>query len=216
MSVSEYIYRLKSAGSDTIAELIDSELSGSLETSEDQISRIQGLVMKFTQLGRDPTTLRILHQLEFNFEGVVDASKCPAIKYQHLLRGEWFQCSFVIVDYSSPETWLKRCIEQKRKGYTVVALSPVRTYAKWFHDYVLKEADEVRFVQGKVNVNGQVCKTGDCIVIYRGVDNTSINSQNRKKRETAVTIFNCAASFTEPGFDLNGEETSPQAEERKG
>lgn len=61
MSVSEYIYRLKSAGSDTIAELIDSELSGSLETSEDQISRIQGLVMKFTQLGRDPTTLRILH-----------------------------------------------------------------------------------------------------------------------------------------------------------
>lgn len=208
MSDTEYFYRLGSAGCDSISELIDSELSDVLDASEEQLSKVQGLVVKFTQIKRDARTLRILHQLEFNFEGVIDSTKAnDARTKQRLLQQDWFQCSYVIIDYTSPEQWLERCIREKKKGHTVVALAPVRTFTNWFHDLVLKGADEVRFVQGRVRVGEQVCKTGDCIVIYRGIDNTSIDRRKQLRRQRAVTIFNCTASFTEPGFSFGFDET---------
>lgn len=47
--------------------------------------------------------------------------------------------------------WVEKCWrEHKENGTTVVMLIPSRTDTKWFHKYILNEASEIRFLQGRL------------------------------------------------------------------
>lgn len=63
----------------------------------------------------------------------------------------WFGKVFLNPPYSKPGPWLKRSLEQIESGCCslVVALLPVRTDTRWFHEYVNNKAD-IRFVRGRI------------------------------------------------------------------
>lgn len=47
--------------------------------------------------------------------------------------------------------WVKKCYEEVLTGCQLaVLLVPARTDTKWFHDYIYKKADEIRFIKGRL------------------------------------------------------------------
>lgn len=51
------------------------------------------------------------------------------------------------------DQWVRKCYMEHLKGATVVALLPVSTSSKWFHDWVYKKAD-IRFLKGRIKFKG--------------------------------------------------------------
>lgn len=50
--------------------------------------------------------------------------------------------------------WLQKAIQQKELGVSSVFLLPARTDTKWFHDLVIPNATEVRFIKGRLKFEG--------------------------------------------------------------
>lgn len=46
--------------------------------------------------------------------------------------------------------WILKGVEEWRKGKLCVFLLPVRTDVKWFHDLILPNAREIRFIRGRL------------------------------------------------------------------
>jgi phage N-6-adenine-methyltransferase len=65
------------------------------------------------------------------------------------------------------DKWMRKCYEESKKGALVVALIPVSTSSKWFHEYVWKKA-ELRFIAGRLKFVGasQSAPFSSCIAIY--------------------------------------------------
>lgn len=51
------------------------------------------------------------------------------------------------------DEWMKKCVEEYKKGVFIVALLPVSTSSTWFHEYVLPYAD-LEFLRGRVRFVG--------------------------------------------------------------
>lgn len=69
--------------------------------------------------------------------------------------------------FSAIGEWLKKAVESP---CTVVALVPTRTNPPWWHDLVLKYADEIRYVRKKLSFEGVkdgVPFTGHAVVVFR-------------------------------------------------
>lgn len=49
------------------------------------------------------------------------------------------------------EQWIAKAWEEAQKGATVVCLLPARVDTIWFHDVVLPNAKEVRFLKGRLH-----------------------------------------------------------------
>lgn len=50
--------------------------------------------------------------------------------------------------------WVKKCWEESRKPDTLcVMLIPARTDTGYFHDYIYKQAREIRFIRGRLHFN---------------------------------------------------------------
>ena len=92
---------------------------------------------------------------EFNF----DFDPCP---YMHDineydgLKIEWKQSNFVNPPYSLKlkEAFVKKAIEESKKGKLCVLLLPVSTSTKLFHEYILPNAKEIRFAKGRLKFEG--------------------------------------------------------------
>lgn len=63
--------------------------------------------------------------------------------------------------------WMKKCYQESLKGVTIVALIPVSTSAKWFHEYVWGKAD-IRFYKGRIRFKGApfTAPFSSCLAIY--------------------------------------------------
>jgi hypothetical protein len=83
--------------------------------------------------------------------------------------GEWGERNFVNPPYSDKEPWIRKAIEQKKKGKLTVMLLPVDTSTSWFHDLILPHADEIRFIRGRLKFkpHGQPAKYASMIVIFK-------------------------------------------------
>ena len=91
---------------------------------------------------------------EFNF----DFDPCP-LNHDFSWDGlqiEWGQRNFVNPPYSKKlkELFVKKAIEESNKGNLCVLLIPVSTSTKLFHDYILPNAKDVRFVKGRLRFEG--------------------------------------------------------------
>lgn len=54
--------------------------------------------------------------------------------------------------------WVRKCWEESRKPDTLcVMLIPARTDTAYFHDYIYKQAREVRFIRGRLHFNESKC-----------------------------------------------------------
>ncbi len=92
---------------------------------------------------------------EFNF----DFDPCPInhnIKDWDGLKIEWGNRNFINPPYSRKlkEAFVKKAIEQSKKGKLCVMLLPVSTSTVLFHDYILPNKKEIRFIKGRVKFIG--------------------------------------------------------------
>lgn len=69
---------------------------------------------------------------------------------------EWGDRNFINPPYSRKlkEAFVVRAVEFKAKGRLCVMLLPVSTSTKLFHDIVLPNADDIRFLRGRVKFQG--------------------------------------------------------------
>jgi len=118
---------------------------------------------------------------EFDF----DYDPCP-INFEEIteetdgLTKSWGLRNFVNPPYSrkGKESFVKKAIEQSNKGKLCVLLLPVSTSTILFHDYIQPNADEIRFLRGRVkfigtNTYGEKVSTkagmhDSMIVIFKG------------------------------------------------
>lgn len=72
------------------------------------------------------------------------------------LETSWFKTNFINPPYSRKlkEAFVKKGIEESKKGNLCVFLLPVSTSTKLFHEYILPNASEVRFLKGRVKFKG--------------------------------------------------------------
>lgn len=89
---------------------------------------------------------------EFNF----DFDPCPLKSKIDGLQIEWGNSNFVNPPYSRDlkEAFVKKAIEESKKGKVCVCLLPVSTSTKLFHDHIKPNAKEIRFVKGRISFLG--------------------------------------------------------------
>jgi site-specific DNA-methyltransferase (adenine-specific) len=116
------------------------------------------------QDARTPEDLYRQLDEEFHF----DFDPCPNNPTFDGLSIEWGKSNYVNPPYRGKTPWIKKAIEESRKGKTVVMLLPVDTSTKWFHDLILPNAKEIRFIRGRLRFsrNGFSAKYASMIVIF--------------------------------------------------
>jgi len=130
---------------------------------------------------------------EFHF----DFDPCPYTEFIPTIDGltcEWGRSNFVNPPYSrkNKEAFIKKAVEEHKKGKRVVMLLPVSTSTKIFHDWILPYACDIRFVRGRIAFHGYNTKGewseknkgmhDSMIVIFNG----SYHAQSDKKDWIAV------------------------------
>ena len=71
------------------------------------------------------------------------------------LQRDWNSPAYVNPPYGR-ETgkWIQKAIEEHNKGKTVIMLLPARTDLAWFHNLILPNAQEIRFIKGRIKFEG--------------------------------------------------------------
>ena len=118
---------------------------------------------------------------EFGF----DFDPCPLNATVNGLESEWGQRNFINPPYGKKikAAFVKKATEESEKGKLCVLLLPVSTSSALFHDFIKPNADEIRFVRGRIKFEG-VDKQGNLkkndkrgamhdsmIVIFKGKSN---------------------------------------------
>jgi phage N-6-adenine-methyltransferase len=93
---------------------------------------------------------------ELNSEFGFDFDPCPLNSDFNGLECDWGAVNFVNPPYSRKlkESFVKRAIEISKKGRVCVMLLPVSTSTKLFHEHILPNADDIRFLKGRVKFIG--------------------------------------------------------------
>ena len=89
---------------------------------------------------------------EFNF----DYDPCPLFSTFDGLRTDWGKSNFINPPYSRKlkEAFVLKAIEESKKGKLCVMLLPVSTSTKLFHQHILPNAKEIRFLEKRVKFLG--------------------------------------------------------------
>ena len=106
---------------------------------------------------------------ELNKEFNSDFDPCPSNPTFDGLNIEWGKRNFVNPPYGNQtKLWLKKGVEEWKKGKLVVFLIPSRTGNKWFHDYVM-QATEIRFIKGRLKFEGadNSAPFDSCIAVFK-------------------------------------------------
>jgi hypothetical protein len=88
---------------------------------------------------------------EFNF----DYDPCP-LNGRGGLEGDWGERNYVNPPYSRKlkEAFVLKAIEQSKKGKLCVMLLPVSTSTVLFHEQILPNATDIRFIRGRIKFAG--------------------------------------------------------------
>jgi hypothetical protein len=62
--------------------------------------------------------------------------------------------NYVNPPYNDLEPWIKKAIAERELGNTSVMLLPVRTSTRYFHNLILPNYTELRFLNGKLKFKG--------------------------------------------------------------
>ena len=108
---------------------------------------------------------------EFNF----DFDPCPLNSTFDGLSIEWGERNFVNPPYSRKlkEAFVKKAIEESKKGKLCVLLLPVSTSTILFHEHILPNKKEIRFIKGRVKFKGVNTK-GEYVVNKTGMHDSML------------------------------------------
>ena len=96
----------------------------------------------------------ILDQIREEFGEFFDP--CPINSDFDGLSIEWKDVNYINPPYSlkMKQAFVKKAIEECKKGKVCIMLIPVSTSTKLFHEDILTNASEIRFIKGRINFNG--------------------------------------------------------------
>src|SRR6185503_4312196 len=82
---------------------------------------------------------------EFHFE----YDPCPLFSANDGLQFDWADRNFINPPYNRKlkEAFIMKSIEESKKGKLCVMLLPVSTSTKIFHDHILPNAKQIRFIK---------------------------------------------------------------------
>ena len=88
---------------------------------------------------------------EFHF----DHDPCP-LNGTDGLTTDWGKSNFINPPYSRTlkEAFVRKAVEESRRGKVCVMLLPVSTSTALFHDWVKPNAKEIRFIRGRIKFLG--------------------------------------------------------------
>ena len=106
--------------------------------------------------------------------------------------------------------WMAKAAATARQGVTVVCLVPARTDTKWFHDHVLAEGAEVRFVRGRLKFGTATTSApfSSLVVVYRGQHPTEAPTTSTTTATTSTTTATTSTSRTTATLVLAGGDTA--------
>ena len=124
-------------------------------------------------------TPKVLYD-ELNKEFSFDFDPCPLVEGPIVpekdgLLIEWGARNFINPPYSRKlkEAFVERAVEFKSKGKLCVMLLPVSTSTRLFHDVILPNADDIRFLRGRVKFEG-VNSSGEFVTNRAGMHDSMI------------------------------------------
>lgn len=98
---------------------------------------------------------------KLNAEFKFDFDPCPynegnITPGQDGLLTEWGKSNFINPPYSRKlkEAFVRKAIEESKKGKLCVMLLPVSTSTALFHDWIKPNAKEIRFLRGRIKFKG--------------------------------------------------------------
>ena len=94
---------------------------------------------------------------------------CPLNPKFDGLNIDWEKRVYVNPPYNKIPNWLQKAHSQMSKGNSdlVIFLLPVDTSTKWFHDYILGQA-EIRFIKGRLRfTENKPAPFASMIIIFR-------------------------------------------------
>lgn len=135
---------------------------------------------------------------EFRF----DFDPCPLfndIEKWDGLRNDWEgDCVFVNPPYQRilKEAFIAKAVQQSRQGKTVVMLLPVSTSTKVFHELILPNAHEIRFVSKRIKFEGVNTK-GELVDSSVGMHDSMviIFRPNQRHRDCSTPVKIGSQSF---------------------
>lgn len=147
---------------------------------------------------KTPQSLYDKLNAEFNF----DFDPCP------LFYGEitpdrdgllipWGKSNFINPPYERKlkECFIKRAIDESKKGAVCVMLLPVSTSTEIFHKYILPNTIDIRFIKGRVKFEGVNTK-GELVKTKCGMHDSMI-VVFKQSHHTTTAIRNCFATSYE-------------------
>ena len=118
-----------------------------------------------------PQNLYELLNEEFNF----NFDPCPLFSKDQIngLDVQWKEYCYINPPYGKAiRGWLEKGLNEIKKGNTKIAvfLLPSYTDVKWFHEIVLPNANEIRFIKGrlKFSKHTQNAPFASMIVVFKG------------------------------------------------
>lgn len=111
----------------------------------------------------------LLEQLRAEFGDLFDP--CPPNPEFDGLNIDWHSPAYCNPPYGREVSkWVAKALIESRKGATVIMLLAARTDTKWFHDFILPNAKEIRFLRGRLCFDdcGGSAPFPSMIVIFKG------------------------------------------------
>jgi hypothetical protein len=117
---------------------------------------------------------------KLNTEFQFDFDPCPLLNEFDGLTIDWQQSNFINPPYSLKlkQAFVLKAIEESKKGKLCVMLLPVSTSTKLFHNHILPNASEIRFIEKRIkfigiNTKGEYVTTktpmhDSMVVVFRG------------------------------------------------
>jgi len=81
---------------------------------------------------------------------------CPIRRTFNGLKIEWKDVNFINPHYNrkDKEAFVRKAVEESKKGKVCVCLLPVSTSTKLFHEVIKPNAKEIRFIKGRIKFKG--------------------------------------------------------------
>jgi len=88
---------------------------------------------------------------------------------------EWEERNFINPPYSKTlkESFVKKAVEESKKGKLCVMLLPVSTSTKLFHEVILPNQKEIRFIKGRIKFSGVNTK-GELVTNKAGMHDSMV------------------------------------------
>jgi len=132
--------------------------------------------------GTPPTFYKKLDE-EFNF----NFDPCPLnhdLNKWDGLKIEWKERNYINPPYSTElkKAFVKKAIEESKKGKLCVMLLPVSTSTKLFHEEILPNKKEIRFLKGRLKFRGVNTK-GEYVTTKAPMHDSMIVVFNYKEKD---------------------------------